>query len=111
MFPVQSQGAVDIIAPTQALTVENAGQFVETVQRRLSEGQPKVVLDMSAVPLLDSAGLESLLDVRGCLQEKGGAIKLASLSALCKDILRVTGIDGQFDAYRDVKSAVGSFVR
>jgi len=111
MFPVQSQGAVEVVAPTQALTAENASQLVETVQRQLSEGQPKVVLDMSAVQLLDSAGLESLLDARHFLQEKGGAIKLASLSPLCKDILRVTGIDCQFDAYRDVKLAVGSFVR
>jgi len=111
MFPVQSQGAVNVVAPTPALTSENTGLFIETIQRQLSEGQPKVVLDMSAVQLMDSAGLESLLEVRQSVEEKGGAIKLASLSSLCKDILRVTGIDGQFDTYRDVKSAVGSFVR
>ncbi len=111
MFPVQSQGAVDVIAPTQALTVDNAAQLIETVGSQLSEGQPKVVLDMGEVQLMDSAGLDSLLDVRQALQEKGGAVKLASLSPLCKDILRVTGLDCRFDTYRDVKSAVGSFVR
>ncbi len=111
MFPVQSQGAVDVIAPTPALTAENTGPFLETVQSQLSEGQPKVVLDMSAVQLMDSTGLESLLDARQYLQEKGGALKLASLSSLCEEILRITGIACQFDTYRDVKSAVGSFVR
>ena len=111
MLPVQSQGAVDVITPAQALTVDHVADLIETVSEKLSDGQPKVVLDMGNVPLMDSAGLESLLDVRQTLQEKSGTVKLAALSPLASDILRITGLDRQFDTYPDVKSAVGSFVQ
>ena len=70
-----------------------------------------LVLDMHEVPLIDSAGLEALVEVQQQIQNKGGNIKLASLNQLCKEILRITRIEEKFETYQDVKSAVGSYVR
>jgi len=111
MFPVESQGAVDIVSPGVALNHENADELVESIAMGLGEGQPMVVVDMSGVPLVDSAVLESLLDIQQTLRSKGGAVKLAGLSQLCQDILRATDVAKHFDTYRDVKEAVRSFVR
>ena len=69
-----------------------------------------VVLDMSDVPLMDSAGLDALLDISDAVLLKGGAVKLAALTQLCADVLRVTGVAGHFETYKEVKIAVGSFV-
>jgi anti-anti-sigma factor len=111
MISMAPQGAVDVVRLNGSLTHENADKLVETVEPGLTEGQPMIVLDMSDVPLLDSAGLEALMDLHDWAQVRGGVVKLASLSPLCADVLRVTGVGSHFPIYKDVKVAVGSFVQ
>ena len=52
------------------------------LEARLERGQPLIVLDLQGVALIDSAGLELLLDVQEKCQRMGGALKLANLDAL-----------------------------
>ena len=111
MINVEPQGAVDVVRLSGPLNHENAGQLVETVQAELADGQPMIVLDMNDVPLVDSAGLDALMDIHDWTLLKGGGVKLASLTPLCGDVLRVTGLAGLFQIYKDVKVAVGSFVQ
>jgi anti-anti-sigma factor len=76
-----------------------------------SAGQPKLVFDLSGVPLINSAGLELLLDVRDRCAERGGALVLAGPSPLCREILAATGILGSVAVFDDAVSAAGSFAR
>ena len=111
MFSIESQGAVDVVKPMAPLDHDNSAEFSETVATGLSTGKPMVVLDMSDIPLIDSAGLDALLDLQDALQDRGGAIKLAAATQLCQEVLRITGVDHQFETFDEVKSAVGSFVQ
>jgi len=111
MFHVESQGAVDVIKPMVPLSQENAGDLMETIEAKLSKGQSMVVLDMNDVPLIDSAGLDSLLDVQQALRSRGGIMKLAGVPQLCQEILRITRVEQQFESYFDAKTAVRSFVQ
>jgi len=111
MFSVESQGAVDVVCGSGPLNHENAHQLAETLEGELPGGQPMIVLDMREIPLLDGAALEALVDVQQTVELQGGSIKLASVSQLCQDILRITGLAQSFESYPDVKSAVGSFVK
>jgi len=111
MLSVEPQGAVDVVRLNGPLNHESAEQLVETVQSGLADGQPMVVLDMSNVTLMDSAGLDALMDVHDTALLKGGVVKLAALNPLCSDVLRVTGVGGHFETFREVKIAVGSFVQ
>ena len=111
MLSVKPQGAVDVVRLSGPLNHENTEQLVETVQSGLAEGQPMVVLVMSDVPLMDSAGLDALMDIHDTVLLKGGAVKLAGLTQLCADVLHVTGVGGHFETYKEVKIAVGSFVQ
>ncbi len=111
MFQFESQGAVELLAPEVALNHENAEQLYRAITERVFAGQPMVVLDMSKVPLVDSAGLETLLNIQQTLRESAGLLKLAGLSQLCQDIFRVTGLAERFETFAETKAAVGSFVR
>jgi anti-sigma B factor antagonist len=111
MFAIKSQGAVEVIVPNVPLKGEYVDELRETVQHCLADGLPMVVLNLHDVPLLDSAGLESLLDARDEVQKRGGTVKLAAPTPLTEDILRVTGIARHFEIYADEKSAVRSFVQ
>lgn len=111
MFSIETQGAVEIVAPTVAINDDSADKLFEAIASRPVEGQPMLVIDLSEVPLIDGRGLEALVDIQKHLRDSGGTVKLAGLSQLCEDILRVTGIADQFETYLDAKAAVRSFVR
>jgi len=111
MLLFESQGAVEVLALEDALTHENVQQLLSAIADKSFAGQPMIVLDMSNVPLVDSAGLEALLDIQQTLREAAGSMKLAGLTQLCADVLRVTGLADHFETYADAKAAVGSFVR
>jgi anti-sigma B factor antagonist len=111
MFAVKSQGAVEVIVPNVPLKGEYVEELRETVQYCLADGIPMLVLNLHDVPLLDSAGLESLLDIRDLVEKRGGTVKLASPPPLTQDILRVTGLGQQFEVFADEKSAVRSYIQ
>lgn len=111
MFERRRQGAVDLIQGDDPLTAEHLPVIGRLADESLATGQPRAVLDLSRVPLFDSAGLEWLLATQERFSERGGAVKLAAPNALCRDILTVTGIDRHFDVFADSLAAVGSFAR
>ena len=68
-----------------------------------------LVIDLHETPLIDGAGLETLIDLREKIESRGGGVKLAAVNPLCADILRITGVGDKFEQFDVVKSAVGSF--
>ena len=109
MFPVEKQGAVCVLRPQAPLAAEHCAMFVDSALAGLGAGKPMLVVDLHGVPLIDSSGLESLVELRERIESRGGAMKLAAVNALCHDILRVTGVGDKFEQHPLVKHAVGSF--
>lgn len=109
MFDCSKQGAVEVIAGRDSLNGEACGDLNGLVEGLLRQGQPRVVVDLARVPLMDGTGLEWLLDLEDQCRRRGGAVKLAAPSPLCRDILTVTGLDEQFEVFDAVLDAVGSF--
>lgn len=85
-----------------------AGEFEGAVMRLIDSGNRNIVLDMSGVEFLSSAGLRTMVNARKALQ-LGGAIKLAEPSQRVQDTLEIAGLNVLFDAFADRESAVGSF--
>jgi len=111
MFRVVQQGAVRVIqgeTPLNGDYVPVAATFCEPLS---TTGQPKLVFDLSGVPLINSAGLELLLDVRDRCAERGGALVLAAPTPLCREILAATGLLGGIAVFEDTVSAAGSFAQ
>jgi anti-sigma B factor antagonist len=111
MFQVVQQGAVRVIQGEAPLNGNYVAMAADCCEPLCSTGQPKLVFDLSNVPLINSAGLELLLDVRDRCSERGGALVLAGPSGLCREILAATGILGGVAVFDDVVSAAGSFAR
>lgn len=89
---------------------DHVQDLAQLLDKLMTEGQPRVVFDMSGVALLDSKGLELLWSTQENFEQCGGQLKLASLNPLCDEILNVTGVAHQFEIFPNVTTAVGSFV-
>ena len=111
MFTRSQQGVVDIVAGELPLNLESVEEAGRVLDECIAQGQPRIVFDLTAVPLIDSAGLELLLDARDLCHQRGGQLHLAVPNQLCTDILAATGVDLQFEVFDDFLEAVGSFAQ
>jgi anti-anti-sigma factor len=111
MFTYKHQGAVDVINGGDRISGDHVADLSNVLQSRLESGQTQLVLDLHGIALIDSAGLELLLDFQEKCQRMGGALKLANAGALCREVLKATGVGSRFEIFRDSGGAVRSFVQ
>ena len=109
MFALEKQGAVSVVRPRGPIEAKHCDDLRNTVLQGLGAGRPMLVVDFHDVALIDSAAMETLVELRRDLEVRGGAVKLAAVNPLCADILRVTGVIQQFEIHPLVRAAVGSF--
>lgn len=111
MFEQKCQGAVDVVSGNDRIAGEHVAELAAVFEKQLGRGQPQMVLDLQRVAVIDSAGLELLLEVQEKCQRMGGALKLAGLGAVCREVLKATGVGSKFEIFRDSGGAVRSFVQ
>jgi anti-anti-sigma factor len=111
MFEYKCQGAVDVISGGDRISGEYVPELNALLETRVEHGQPRIVLDLQSIALIDSAGLELLLDFQEKCQRMGGALKLANVGVLCREVLKATGVGARFEMFRDSGGAVRSFVQ
>lgn len=111
MFDKIRQGVVDVIRGDSPIIADQLDQIRRVVDQLGNAGQPNVVLNLQRVPIIDSAGLEFLLDTFDSFREQGGNLKLVQPTQLVREILTVTGVEQFFEVFENETAAVGSFTR
>jgi anti-sigma B factor antagonist len=74
-----------------------------------SQGHKKLVLNLEAVPYIDSAGLGEIVRTYTSISRQGGKLKLLDVSKRIYDLLVITKLVTIFDSYEDEAEAVKSF--
>jgi anti-sigma B factor antagonist len=82
----------------------------ETVDELLAEGYRKILLNLSAVTFLDSAGLGELVAGLKTARNLGAELKILKASARVKSTLQLTRLLPVFDVYEDEQEAIRGFV-
>ncbi len=104
------QGAVTVLRPKGALTLDDADRFKACLHDAVSKNLGRVVLDASGVPFVDSRGLEVFVEMSELLANSGQALKLCHANETLREVLYLADITALFEYYEDVSSAVRSFL-
>ena len=59
---------------------------------------------------MDSVALEALLAASDVLQGCAASLKLASVTATCREVFELTGLSARLCLFNDVQDAVKSFL-
>ena len=79
-----------------------AEKFIIESERLLIKHNPKLlVIDLEAVPFIDSSGLGAILGRYKKITEKGGKIILTSVKAPVNRILKLSGFHKIMDVYSE----------
>jgi anti-sigma B factor antagonist len=88
---------------------EECIQLRSTMKELLLQGKKRLVLDLSRVTYMDSAGLGTLVAAYTSTRNEGGDIRLASITAPFDELLNITKLVTIFSVHDNVEDAVKSF--
>lgn len=104
-------GNVAIIKVTGDITLNKGGDVLlkDKVQSLIQQGHKNLLVDLSNVSYVDSAGLGELVQAYATARNRGGALKLLNVTKRLKDLLVVTKLLTVFDSYENEADALASF--
>ncbi len=104
-------GQVAVVKVTGDITLNKGGDVLlkDKVQSLIQQGQKDIRLDLSDVSYVDSAGLGELVQAYATTKNRGGALKLLSVTKRLKDLLVVTKLLTVFDTFDAEADALASF--
>lgn len=76
-----------------------------TLQALIEQGKVRLILDMGAVPYVDSAALGVLVDTQRRVKEKGGEVYLASITSFVLRAFEITRLIRIFRVFETVEDA------
>ena len=97
---------ITVLKFTGRLIIGRETQTVEAlVRQRLREGGKKLVVDLTSVTYIDSAGIGCLAASAAVVQNDGGALVLAGADGLVLRVLELTQMDRVLRLYPSVPAA------
>ena len=81
----------------------------DKINSLLAAGKKKLLLNMEAVPYIDSAGLGEIVRTYTTVSRQGGSLKLLNLTKRITDLLSITKLLTVFETFESENEAVRSF--
>lgn len=106
------EAGIPVIRVNGNLDFASVRRLEETVQQLLlAEKAANLLIDLSAAPMIDSAGLGALVKSHKTCQERGGTMKIAGVNDKVAKLLGVTHLTHLFEMYDTSAAGVASFAK
>ncbi|MBI4266225.1 MAG: STAS domain-containing protein [Acidobacteria bacterium] len=104
-------GNVAVVKVTGDITLNKGGDVLlkDKVQSLIQQGHKNLLIDLSEVSYVDSAGLGELVQAYATTKNRGGALKLLNVTKRLRDLLVVTKLLTVFDTFDSEADALASF--
>jgi len=103
-------GAITIVDLRGSIDLGEASLTLRRTIRDLVErARTKIILNLSQVNSMDSAGVGELAGAYVPVKSKGGELKFLNPTKKVYDMLKITQLDKVFEVYIDEQTAIRSF--
>jgi anti-sigma B factor antagonist len=103
-------GDVSVVALNGRIVLgEESTSLRERVKALIADGKKKIVLNMSNVTYIDSAGLGILVAAHVSAKNNGAALYLSNLGDKFNDVLQLTRLMTVFSVYKTEAEAIKGF--
>jgi anti-sigma B factor antagonist len=85
---------------------EAVNQFESAFQTALANGQVSLILDLEALPYIDSSGIGSVVNALRMATKAGGSVKLVNPAPFVAKTFKMVGILSLFGVYETEEDAV-----
>ena len=107
----RASGGVIILKVRGRMTVDDQGDVlvVDRVRQLLRDGQKHVLVDLAAVPYVDTTGLRDIVEAYITSRRQGGSVKLLNLAPRVRQLLVITRLLTVIEAFDSEADAIASF--
>ena len=106
----KQSGGVSVLAFRANAELTHAARDLEDLRREvLEQSDSRVIIDLSRVTKIDSAGLGQLMSCYSHLVRNQGSLKVVNARPEVRKVLDMTGISTLIPAFNDEQEAVRSF--
>lgn len=111
MFEERTSGSVTVLDVAGRMTIESLLDMplADAVRRLVRDGRAHIVLNLEAVPSIDTTGIANLVEAYLATTRQGGSMKLLHLTPRVRAVLTVTRLLTVLDTYEREADAVASF--
>jgi anti-sigma B factor antagonist len=106
---VESLKRVDLVTVAGRVDSSNAANLDRALKEITENGRHNIVLDLSEVSYMSSAGLRAIVAALRESKKNRGDVRLCRPSERVSEVLSLAGLDSLFEVYPDTTAAVGSF--
>jgi anti-sigma B factor antagonist len=102
--------AITLLDLSGKLTIGEGAQLLKDKSESLVfQGRKQVIVNLAAVPYIDSGGLGQLIACYTTLAKAGGRLKLLNVSTKNHDLLSITKLVAVFDTFDTEREAIESY--
>ncbi len=106
---VQSDPAVSVISLKGTIETANASSLEETLERLVVDRCYRIVIDLSGVTYISSAGWGIFISEIKRIRRNGGDIKLAAMKPEVREVFELLEFNSILKPYDDTASALRDF--
>ncbi len=101
---------ITILDLSGKLTIGEAAQLLkDKTESLVFQGRNRVIVNLAAVPYIDSGGLGQLVGCYTTLAKAGGRLKLLNVGTRNHDLLSITKLVAVFDTFDSEQEALQSY--
>lgn len=108
-FTRREKGNIVILTLFGEIEIYNTGALLAEVKQLIAEKKVRLILDMEAVPFIDSTGIGMLLLFKKNLKGSGGGLKLVKISPAVEKVFHLTKLNSILEIYPSEEMAIASF--
>jgi anti-anti-sigma factor len=95
-----------IISVKGRIDAVTAPDFEKSLSEWISQGESNMIVNLSDLEYISSAGLRSILAIAKVLKAKGGKIIFACLKGTVKDVFKISGFGSIFQIFDTEEEAL-----
>lgn len=97
---------IKIISVKGSIDADTASEFDQSLEKHISSGGEKMILDLSRLEYISSAGLRVVMKAAKKMEVTGGEMAIAGLRGVVQEVFKVSGFYSLFKIYETEEEAV-----
>lgn len=106
---VENHKRCSVVTPVGRIDSSNANELDNTLKNLLDNETSNIVLELSGVEYMSSAGLRAIVSALREAKKKRGDVRVATPSERVAEVFSLAGLLPLFETFDDLTTAVGSF--
>lgn len=102
-------GVVALGIMGEVRTSNDRQRLTDSVEEELRKGVSKIILDLSSLQIVDSAGVGAIVLCFSHAKKAGGTLRLAGAKGMVETVLKLTQIHRAIDMFPSVEEAAKDF--